>query len=509
MSGVRDKYLFAGTVLALLLAFALRMACLAGRALWYDEAFALFYASLTPSQMIDGTVTPVEGAGAADVHPLFYYFLLHGWMERAGRSPLAARFLSVALGMVTLALLGRLAAWLFGRQAGLAATLLAAVNPFHVAYSQEARMYALLALAAVAATWGLLRALCDRRCAIRDWSFYAVAAAGTLYAHNLGVMFVAALHVLALSRRRWWRRLPSLLIADLFALALFSPWLIGVLPGQVGFVGKGYWLTPPGTAEVVRLPMQPVLTFYEPAPFWLLGLALFLGLLLLILLALRIGQSRSRAGWFLLLWGAPPALLFLVSQWRPLYLERALLPSALMLLVALGWLLTRGGLPRLLRLGLAALLAMATAGSLCCHYTYERFPRPPFAQLDAFLRARLAPGEVIVHDNKLTFFPAFYYGPDLPQTFCPDLPGSGSDTLARPTQEALGLFATPIDQIVRGDVAGAWYIAFEQTWAEYQALGLPDAPNRAWLRAHCRQEGEVRTIADLEIYHFIDCEVGP
>jgi hypothetical protein len=143
----------------LLLSFALRLIHLEGRDLWYDEAFAVLYASMSPERMIYGTVGPMQGAGAADVHPLLYYSLLHSWMALAGRSPLAVRFLSVALGMVTVALLVRMAAWSFDRRTGLVVGLLAATNPFHVAYSQEARMYALLGLAAVAAAWGLLRAL--------------------------------------------------------------------------------------------------------------------------------------------------------------------------------------------------------------------------------------------------------------------------------------------------------------------------------------------------------------
>ena len=105
--------------LILLLAFGLRMVYLYSRPLWYDEAFAVLYASLSPAQMLYGTVTPVEGAGAADVHPLLYYFLLHGWMELIGTSPFAARFFSVGLGMITVSLLWRLAARFFDRRTGL------------------------------------------------------------------------------------------------------------------------------------------------------------------------------------------------------------------------------------------------------------------------------------------------------------------------------------------------------------------------------------------------------
>ena len=61
-------------VLVLLLAFGLRMARIQARPLWYDEAFALLYASSSPAQMVHGTLTPVADAGAADVHPLLYYF---------------------------------------------------------------------------------------------------------------------------------------------------------------------------------------------------------------------------------------------------------------------------------------------------------------------------------------------------------------------------------------------------------------------------------------------------
>ena len=96
-------------VAVLLLAFDLRMVHIHGRPLWYDEAFAVLYGSLRPKRMVYGIVMPVQGAGAADVHPLLYYILLHGWMGVVDQLPLAVRFLSVGLGMVTMALLWRLA----------------------------------------------------------------------------------------------------------------------------------------------------------------------------------------------------------------------------------------------------------------------------------------------------------------------------------------------------------------------------------------------------------------
>jgi mannosyltransferase len=523
-------------ILVLLLAFGLRMGRLQGRALWYDEAFAVLYASLDPAGMIYGTVTPVEGAGAADVHPLLYYFLLHGWMGLVGRSPLAVRFLSVILGMVTVALLWRLAAWCFKRRAGLAVGLLAAVNPFHVAYSQETRMYALLGLAAATAAWGLLRALeremeeqeswrareqgsrgaekPDDRCGWvylffdrwKWWTLYVMGAALTLYAHNLGVFVVLALHVLVVARR-WWRRyLPKVALADLVILVLFGPWLVGVLPGQLGFVGHGYWLTAPGAAEVIRAAMLPVLTFYEPVPIWLLGLGLFTSLFLLALLSLRVWRTRSRAGWFLLFCWIPVLLLLLISQWRSVYLERALLPSALFYLVAVGWLLSRGRLPRPLRLGLIALLAASSVGSLGIHYTYASFPRPPFQEAAAYLQTRAESGDAVVHTNKLTYFPMHCYAPDLPGDFLADPPGSPQDTLAGPTQEALGIFSTPtITEAVRGRER-VWLIYFPREVEEMRALGAQH-PALTWLDARFVQ-GDQNRFGDLVVALYRQ-EEGP
>jgi hypothetical protein len=312
----------------------------------------------------------------------------------------------------------------------------------------------------------------------RWWALYVVGAVVTLYAHSLGAFALLAVNLLAFIRRPWRWRLPALLISDLVVLIVFSPWLIGVLPGQVSFVGRGYWIAPPGMAGAVRAVMLPVLTFYEPVPPWLLGLGLFAGALVLVLVALRIGAARSRAGWFLLLCWVPIVSLLLISCWRPLYLERALLPSALFYLIVTGWLLVRARLPRILVVGLIVLLLTVTGGSLWIHYTYAGFPRPPFQAAVAYLRAEVAPGDAVVHTNKMTFFPMHVYDPDLPGVFLADAPGSSQDTLSYPTQKMLGIYAIPTMAQAVGDARRVWLIYFPREMGEVRAPcgGYPDLP---------------------------------
>ena len=469
------------TPLILLVAFTLRTVGVATRPLWYDEAIAILHASVSPSQLLYGTVTPIQGAGAANVHPPLYFLLLHCWVGLAGRSPLAVRFLSVVLGVTTVALLCRLTSRFFGRRTALVTGLLAATNPFHVAYSQETRMYALLALTAVASTWGLLRALEERR--PRWWALYVAAATLMLYTQNLGAFVLLALNLLVLTRRAWRRHLSTLILADAIVAALFGPWLIGVLPGQLDFVGRGYWLSPPGAAELVRAVMLPILTFYEPPSSWLLMPGLFTGLFLLAVLLLRARKAPSRAVWFLFLAWAPILLLFLVSLWQPLYLERALLPSALLYLVAVGWLLMDGGLPGLLRLSMAALLLLTTVGTLGAHYTYVGFPRPPFPDAVEYLRTRMQPGDAIVHTNKLTYVPMEVYDPGLAGAFLADPPGSPQDTLALPTQEALGIHATDTITTAVGTARRVWLVYFSRELDEMAAAGI-EHPVVTWMDDH-------------------------
>ncbi|NLE44961.1 MAG: hypothetical protein GX620_09595 [Chloroflexi bacterium] len=480
-----------------LFAFGLRTVGLAGRALWYDEAFAMLYAALSYPRMLYGTVSPVEGAGAADVHPLAYYVLLHNWMQAVGRTPFAVRYLSVCLGVVTVALVWHMAHRLFDRRSGLAAGLLVATNPFHVAYSREARMYALLGLAVVAATYGMLRAFDSSRSGKRAWPWwgvYVASASLTLYAHNLGALFLLVLNVQCVLRPDWRKRTVLLIIANAIVFTLSAPWMIGVLPGQLGFVRRGYWVARPGGAELLRSLMLLTLTYYEPAPLWVLGLGLFAGLLSLVLLALRLLRRRSPVARFTMLVWAPVLLLFSVAQRWPVYLERALLPAALFYCIVAGWLVAGAGLPRVMRWTLVLPLAVGAVGSLWTHYTYAAFPRPPFPRAAAYLESRLEPGDVVVHTNKLTYFPMAVYAPHLPAVFLADEPGSPQDTLARPTQVALGLYARPDMASCVVDEGRVWLVYFDR---EVDQRGAAH-PGLVWL---------TRDFAPIEEMVFNDLQV--
>ncbi|NPV67894.1 MAG: hypothetical protein HPY64_12165 [Anaerolineae bacterium] len=505
MSTADRTYVLRRLALILLLAFGLRLVNLGGRALWYDEAFAVLFAEKGLSAMLYGTLTPVEG-GAADIHPLLYYIILNGWMRVFGQSPEMVRLLSVFAGLLTVAVVYRLTAGLFDRRVGMAAALITALAPFHIQYSQETRMYALLALLLLLATWAYWRAWHSERAVW--WIGFGVLAALAMYTQQLAAFYLAALGLIPLLARAWRKILPTMAAAGL-AVLLYLPWLIN-LPGQLGKLQAYYWIPRPSI-------LRPLLTLRSfitvsldyPAPWSSTGFVISVILTVLLIMQIRLHwrrmhspERRALLGVIWLLAGST-ALLWLASQvLTPVYLDRALVAQGVLLYIALAWLLVRGGLPRpIAALVVAAWLIVASAGYVF-QVTWRTFPNPPFQEAVAYLRANAAPGDAIVHSNKLTMLPMVYYDRALPQAYMADRPGSGEDTLALPTQEVLGLIGEHCLPATLGGAGRVWLVIFAQEEEEYLSLpGVEAHPHLSWLRTHYN-EGQAVAFEDLLLIPF-------
>ncbi|MBK8987878.1 MAG: glycosyltransferase family 39 protein [Chloroflexi bacterium] len=494
------------------LAFALRLVNLNGRPFWYDEAFSVLYAEKPFATMLYGTIAQTDGA-AADVHPLFYYTILHGWMGLAGQSAAAVRLLSVLLGVTTVIVVYLLGCYLFGRRAGLLAALITAVAPFALYYAQETRMYALLGLAAVTTTYFFARAWVEQK----RWQWLAFAAAGavTLYAHNLGAMFIAGLGIWVLWT--WWRErqlrhLRPFFLACCLMLLLFAPWL-AILPSQFGKIQQAYWVARPDLVSLLQTSLIFHLAYDNQAlPAWLLPLAIAFSLFLPVILllewrrgakagSLSTGVFPTPVGLLFCLAFLPPLLTFLISQWRSVFIVRALLPSALAYYTLAAGILVNRSFPRPIRWGTLLVAAILALFSLQNHYRYAEFPRSPFAETAVFLAQEAAsPDDMIIHSNKMTFFPTHYYNRRLPMAFIADEPGSPADSLAYATQEALGLYAIPDLETAVANHPRIWFVIFQAALAEYETIGQTH-PHLSWLNAHYRQTNLVQ-FNDLSIYIF-------
>ncbi len=256
-----SRRILPAAVFILLLATFLRFHLLAAQSFWNDEGNSARLSERSIPAIIEGT--------ASDVHPPLYYLLLRGWRELVGETEFGLRALSAFAGVMTVAAamaLGRMASAgrqqvrgarrrtadyepsTTGAQRSVAcslspalAGLIAAVSPVLVYYSQETRMYALLALLASLSAWVLWIWLSGRGGTNRSraWAAaYTLLLAAGLYTHYFfpavivaqGVavaLWLFAPNVAGAGRRSGHRMRRALTWAGLavLAAALYLPWV--------------------------------------------------------------------------------------------------------------------------------------------------------------------------------------------------------------------------------------------------------------------------------------------
>jgi len=135
--------------LILLIAFGLRLCRLGDANLWWDEALAIWG--------VRKGLLGVTLWTAGDVHPPLYFWSLWGWVQLAGESEFAMRMLSLAFGVLTVAVVYSLGSLVGGRTVGSLAALLTSLSRFHIWWSQEMRMYVLAGLAGTLSIYFFLR----------------------------------------------------------------------------------------------------------------------------------------------------------------------------------------------------------------------------------------------------------------------------------------------------------------------------------------------------------------
>lgn len=124
----------------LLAGLALRSISL-NQSLWFDEGINIEAAK---SFSFFGMITQYA---VADFHPPGWFAILWVWGKLFGYSEIVLRIPSVIFGTVTVYITYLLGGKLVSKNLGLLAALLLSINPLHIYYSQEARMYALASLA--------------------------------------------------------------------------------------------------------------------------------------------------------------------------------------------------------------------------------------------------------------------------------------------------------------------------------------------------------------------------
>ncbi|MHB0857527.1 MAG: glycosyltransferase family 39 protein [Anaerolineae bacterium] len=439
------RWELAAICLLVLLALVLRFYRLDAQSLWNDEG--------TSVALAQRDLVTITRSAAADIHPPFYYYMLHAWVRLAGVSEVGVRSLSALAGGLLV-----LCTYLLGRRyLGVAAALLgaalSALSAFQLYYSQEARMYG------VATLFGLLSMLAFERLLSRDlqaqqkrWplgamGLYVVASSLALYSHYYAATVLLAQNValvawLALGRGRGkpsWQAVSVVLVrwAALQAVValVYAPWLAFSWRSLRSWPAVSEALTLRFLlADAARLFSYGVTVAAGPRLTWL---ALALALPALLPLAVTFWRGRGepaatgvraenqRSALVLILYLAVPLLaMYVLSLQRPMYKSKFLLLAtpAFYLLQAKGlWLLgkglerlTRSHLAGKLASGLAIVLVCATSGwALGRAYTDPTFYRDDYRGIVAAINATALPTDAILINapSQIETVDYYYRGP--------------------------------------------------------------------------------------------------
>lgn len=395
----------------LALAMAARLYGLTTGAVWGDEGSSLL--------LSEYALDDLWFHAAHDVHPPLYFVMLRGWIGLYGDGIWSIRGMSAIPGVIAVGLGIWLTRSLSTRRAAVMAGIFLALLPTAVRYSQEVRMYSLLAVWLLGATLALVYWV-RQPARLRYLAAYVLLMTAGFYTHYFTALCVlvhwAWLGLLCTTQPRgrrlmtsapWWG-------ANVVIVLLYLPWLPNLLNlvqhvDQLKVGGDIGWEDPVNLLSVPSMIWQFVLQD-EALDFWP---PLFWALPLLLLAVVGVTAWRDRGPYRLaslltLFFLLPLFLVYAVSFISPVFIERYLTVYALGLPILVALAITR--LPKRLALLGGALFVMFVGVELVgLKNNYTPMMPVQFNVPVEFVNRNYQEGDRIVLSDMLWYLSYVYY----------------------------------------------------------------------------------------------------
>lgn len=231
-------------LLILILATILRLINL-DQSLWLDEA--------TQAILSQNSIYSIIFQRGVDFHPPLSYLIMHFWIK-IGAFEIWLRIPSVIFGILTVWLTYKLAMNIFNKKIAMLATFFMAINPYHIYYSQEVRMYS------PAAFFGLLSVFFLNLLLVKKQIHYSISyilsTSALIYTHYDGVFLIFAQLLFALLFFR--SRIKMFFLNQSAILILYIPWIPQLIIQLKNGLSASDYL--PGWENILTLP------FYKAIP---------------------------------------------------------------------------------------------------------------------------------------------------------------------------------------------------------------------------------------------------
>jgi uncharacterized membrane protein len=191
----------------------LRLYRLDFQSLWLDEGLQ-YYVAINNS--IGDAFRPIRS-----FHPPLSFLINHAFFQ-IGDSEFFLRLPSALFGIASLPVLYILTTELTSRRVALFSTIVLAISPFHIWYSQEGRMYSQMLFLSLFSSVLLLYAM--KRGGARWWVYYVLVSAAGMFTHVFMALALLTQFLWVLLYHR--DRLIAHMASGAVVFVLFLPWML-------------------------------------------------------------------------------------------------------------------------------------------------------------------------------------------------------------------------------------------------------------------------------------------
>ena len=357
------------------------------QSLWRDEAFSVLVAQ-KPIQFLFTKLT---------FEPPVYYLLLHFWMKIFGSSEIAIRSLSLLGFTLATCVVIVWAEKLFKKHfLSWVLPLFFFLNPMLLYYAFEVRTYAWFTF------FTTMYMYMEKK-----WTGFAVASVLGFYTHTyfIFVSVVTGLHYLITlkKRKKFFSQQPTKSFIAIFLL--IAPWLIKIAM-EMGRL-KSSWYSPVDF-HLVKSVLGNMFIGYEGTPWYLWNYTAILSVILVSLFLL------ARNLFFILMATVPLAIVLGVSLFKPLFVNRYLIPVTVaeVFLVALAIARIK---PKIFQIAITSLFLLALL--LFNSWYPKEHQKLNIRATIMEVNTLMDQDDVILAQSPLIFFESIYYSKDPSRVF--------------------------------------------------------------------------------------------
>lgn len=211
--------------------------------LWFDESYSV--------AISNHTFHEIWTIGMHDVHPILYYWVLHGINLIVGNNIMGYRIFS----WICASLIGILGFTHirkdFGKDVGMLFSFFAFFLPVVTVYAGELRMYTFaMLLGTIMCIYAYRLYKNDGKKQSRNWIIFAITSLASAYTHYYGLMAAGIINLMlfiyfikkAYQKKKVTNELKNFFISAILQIILYIPWVISLLLQMKVMSSTHFWI---------------------------------------------------------------------------------------------------------------------------------------------------------------------------------------------------------------------------------------------------------------------------